>query len=314
MLAIAESLLPVFALIGLGLVLRRQGIVPENQWDGLNKVCYWLFFPMMLAKTMVGADLDNVPLGGMAGAMLTASIIMGILAFALKPVFIRGMGLDGAAFTSVFQTSVRWNGFIALAIVLKLFDEQGIALVAVAMAVLVPIINIACIFVLAAYSSNEPPSAGRIALNIIKNPILLGCVGGLLLNRLHIPVWDPVLTLMDLLGRSALGAGLLCIGAGLKVRHLVNPSGGIWVSSLIKLGLTPLVVGGAAVFFGLRGDALEVAVLCAAVPTAMNGYVLARQMGGDAELYAASTTLQTLISLISIPLFLVLAAKLVAFL
>ena len=310
MIDVANSLIPIFALIALGLVLRRQGIVPEAQWDGLNKVCYWLFFPMMLAKTLVHADLDSVPLSGMAGVMLTASLLVAIFIFLLKPVMTGIWKEDGAAFTSVFQTSVRWNGFIALAIVLKVFDETGVALVAVAMAALVPPINIGCILVLAAFSSNERPPMGRILLNVIKNPILLGCLAGLAINRLQIPVWEPALTLMDLLGRAALGAGLLCVGAGLRVRHLVTPSRAMLLLCFAKLGLTPLAVIGAAYLFGLTGTAFEVAVLCAAVPTAMNGYVLARQMGGDSELYAAGVTLQTVISIVTIPLFMLFASYL----
>ena len=39
----------------------------------------------------------------------------------------------------------------------------------------------------------------------------------------------------------------------------------------------------------------------------MNGYLLARQLGGDAELYAAVTTLQTAVSFFTIPAMLALA-------
>jgi len=52
---------------------------------------------------------------------------------------------------------------------------------------------------------------------------------------------------------------------------------------------------------GLSGEAFEAALICAAVPTAMNGYVLARTMGGDAELYAATATVQTVLSFATIP-------------
>ena len=61
-----------------------------------------------------------------------------------------------------------------------------------------------------------------------------------------------------------------------------------------------------AVSFGISGNALLYLTLCAAVPTAMNGYLLARQIGGDAELYAAVTTLQTAVSFFSIPALLAL--------
>ncbi|MDP2731770.1 MAG: AEC family transporter, partial [Hoeflea sp.] len=53
--------------------------------------------------------------------------------------------------------------------------------------------------------------------------------------------------------------------------------------------------------FGLTGEPLQFLALCASVPTAMTGYLLARQMGGDAPLYAAVTTVQTVASFLTIP-------------
>ena len=42
----------------------------------------------------------------------------------------------------------------------------------------------------------------------------------------------------------------------------------------------------------------------------MNGYVLAREMGGDAEAYAAAVTVQTAIAFLSIPAVLAITAQL----
>jgi hypothetical protein len=58
----------------------------------------------------------------------------------------------------------------------------------------------------------------------------------------------------------------------------------------------------------VRRPELRYLALCAAVPTAMNGFLLARQLGGDAELYATVTTLQTAVSFLSIPAVLTLVA------
>jgi malonate transporter len=76
-----------------------------------------------------------------------------------------------------------------------------------------------------------------------------------------------------------------------------------------KLIVFPAMVIGIALLLGLSGPQLSYLALCAAVPTAMNGYVLARQMGGDAELYAAIATIQTAVSFLSIPLALAAVAQ-----
>ena len=71
-----------------------------------------------------------------------------------------------------------------------------------------------------------------------------------------------------------------------------------------KLLITPLVAVGWALVFGVDGLALSILLVGASVPTAMNGYLLSKKMGGDAELYAATSTVQTVVSFFTIPLIL----------
>ncbi|MBL6933516.1 MAG: AEC family transporter [Rhodospirillales bacterium] len=307
MLTVFESLLPVFALIGLGLLLRKRDIVPQDKWTGIEQVCFWLFFPAILAETLIKADLKSVPLTGVAATMLMAVFTMLVVMLALKPLLYRYWGMQGPAYTSVFQAGTRWNGFIALAIILKLFGDPGVAIVAVALAVMVPVINFENVLVLAAYASSERPPLKQVARKVLFNPLIWGCLIGLFINLLEIPIWDPVMTLLDLLGRAALGAGLLCVGAGLRVRHALIPSRDVVLGVMMKLVIMPMFVAGWAIAFGITGLSFQTALVCAAVPTAMNGFLLARQMGGDAELFAATVTVQTTLSFLSIPLILYLA-------
>ena len=287
--------------------MRKRNIVPQDKWEGIEQVGFWLFFPAILAETLIKADLKTVPLTGVAATMLMAVFTMLLVMLALKPVLYRYWDMKGPAYTSVFQAGTRWNGFIALAIILKLFGEPGIAVVAVAMAVMIPVINFENILVLAAFASSERPPLKQVAKKVLVNPLIWGCMVGLSVNLLEIPIWEPMMTLLDLLGRAALGAGLLCVGAGLRIRHALKPSGDVWIGVLMKLIVMPVFVAAWALAFGITGMALQTALVCAAVPTAMNGFLLARQMGGDAELFAATVTVQTIFSFLTIPFVLHLA-------
>ena len=308
MLIVLEALLPIFALMGLGLLLRKREIVPQEKWAGIEQVCYWLFFPAILITTLVRADLKSVPLGGIATMMLTAVATMLVIMLALRPLLARYWQVQGPAYTSIFQASTRWNGFIALAIILKMFGDPGVAIVAVALAAMVPVINFENVVVLATFASTTRPPARRVARMVLSNPLIWGCLTGLFLNLAEIPIWTPVMDLLDLLGRAALGAGLLCVGAGLRVRHALKPSREVWVGVILKLLIMPLLVAAWAVAFGITGMTFQALIVCASVPTAMNGFLLARQMGGDAELVAATVTVQTALSILTIPLMLYLAA------
>ncbi|MDX1717157.1 MAG: AEC family transporter [Anderseniella sp.] len=300
-MAVFESILPIFALVIIGNIVRRTGLIPEPDWRGIELVCFWLLFPALLCITLARIDLATMPIGPLAITMLAMTGVLWGLLSALKPLLHARTGMDNAQFTSVFQAGSRFHGFIALAIVLKLFGEGPAAYVALIMAVLVPPINVVNIVVLATFGRGQTPNLSNIIRVVLKNPIIWGAVAGLLINLSGLGLWEPLETGLDLLGRAALGAGLLAVGAGLRVKAALKPDTLVWTGTIMKLAITPIVVIVLSHFTGLDGVVFEAAVITAAVPTAMNGYVLARTMGGDAELYAATATVQTALAFITIP-------------
>ena len=141
------------------------------------------------------------------------------------------------------------------------------------------------------------------------NALLIAAIA--ILREMHAPTeYEPLLKTLSMLGSAALGLGLVMVGAGLREEEALKPSPGMWTGTVLRLFVTPFVMGGFALFFGLSGMALTTVIICAAVPTAMNGYVFARQMGGDAPLYAATVTVQTALSFVTIPGFIWLAGQL----
>jgi malonate transporter len=307
MIAVMETLLPMGALVWLGFFLRQRHIIAHDQWECVEKLCYWVFFPAILAATLITSDLKGIPLAGVTATLCCAVLTMTGTLLALKPVLTRYGHLDGPAYTSLFQVSTRWNPFMALTIILKLFGALGVALVAMAMVAMIPLINIANVYVLAAYIAKTVPPLSVLSRTIAFNPLIVGCVIGVTINLVDMPVWAPIMTGVDLLGRAALGTSLLCLGGGLQLRHACSLSRSVWLGTILKLVGMPVCVGVWATTFGLSGMAFHTAIVVAAVPAATNGYLLARQMGGDAPLYAASLTVQTALACISIPLLLYMA-------
>ncbi|MEM9471513.1 MAG: AEC family transporter [Pseudomonadota bacterium] len=305
-----NSILPIFVLVVVGNLIRRTGIVPMDDWKGIELICFWLFFPAILCITLATVDLKTLPIGSLSITVLAVTAIMWTILFTLKPVLQSRSAMSNAQFTSVFQAGSRFHGFIALAIVLKLYGETGAAYVAIIMALLVPPINVVNIIVLAAFGKGQTPGLRNVMRVVVRNPIIWGALVGLSINFSGLGLWEPVHTTLDLLGRAALGAGLLAVGAGLRIKSALKPSLLVWTGVVSRLVLTPMLVVLLAWATGLRGEAFEAAMICAAVPTAMNGYVLARTMGGDAELYAATATVQTVLSFGSIPLVIWLARQL----
>jgi len=78
-------------------------------------------------------------------------------------------------------------------------------------------------------------------------------------------------------------------------------------ASILRLIITPVLAFALSFMFNVTGMQLVIMIVAAAVPTAVNGYVLARTMGGDAELYAATMTAQAIASFFTLPIIIWLA-------
>ena len=304
MIVVFEAILPVFAIVMLGFGLRKMAFVPADHWRIIEELCFWVLFPAILAKTLILSDFSGVRLGPFVYTLLASIAAIALIVLASWPLMRRFWATGPGQFSTIFQTSTRWHGFIALAIVLELFGTDGGGLIAVAFALMVPVLQVSNILVLAAFTPGNRPPATQIARTVIINPIIIGITAGLVINLAGVPVWPPVMAVLDLLGRAALGLSLLALGAGLSLQAALRPSRELVAGVLGKLVLTPAVTAGFAIWFGVSGMAFSVLMVSACVPTAINGYLLARKMGGDAELYAATSTVQTMLSFAVIPLVL----------
>src|ERR1700761_9245903 len=100
MAIVIAALMPVFLLIVLGAVLKRTLMRLDTQWHGLERLTYYVLFPMLLIQTLVKADLSSVPVAGVGGALMLSVLAVSLLSLAIWPLLSR-RGVDGPAFTSV---------------------------------------------------------------------------------------------------------------------------------------------------------------------------------------------------------------------
>jgi malonate transporter and related proteins len=307
MLPIFESILPVFLVVMLGVAFKRWPLIPDTMWDGLERMGYYVLFPTLLFATLAKADFSSLAAGSITVAALGMVVVITVLLFAAWPLA-RKIGFPASSYTSIFQTTSRWNGFVALAIAEKLYGITGLEVVAYVMTVIVLPLNIINVGMLLWYMGTDR-SFGAFFRQITKNPIIIGCLLGVIFNLVHIPVYKPVMDTVDMIARTSLPLGLLMLGAGLRISDALKPKPVALWPVFLKLIVTPALAVGIGMALGLNGVTLLALCVCGAVPTAMNGYLLAKQMGGDATLYAAVATLQTFAAFFTIPLTLYVTAQ-----
>ncbi len=310
-LVVFESILPIFLLILVGNLLRRIRWVDDNAWPGLEQLGFWFLYPVLLFVTILNADFSGLQLDSMLVALIAALLVHYPLVLALWPTLKNSGLIAESQYSSVFQSSVRWNGFMAFAIAEKIFPAEGLAVVALMMAVIIIPVNLVSVAVVTRFAASRA-DIGSLLFRMATNPLVLASLAALIIRWQPFGFYAPLNETLVLVGRAALGMGLIVTGAGLLPRDIFGIRLALWLPVALKLFLFPILLLGFAYAFGVRGENLNYLGLCAAVPTAMNGYLLAKQMGGDAPLYAAVTTLQTIISFFSIPLVLLIAGQLAA--
>ncbi|MCB1869034.1 MAG: AEC family transporter [Gammaproteobacteria bacterium] len=306
MLSIINALIPVFLIILLGFGLKRTSLFDESAWTGFENLCYFVLFPVLLIKTLATAQLGSTEVLRFSLVLLFAICTMSLLMLVSFPLMHRFMGVSHAAFTSLLQGATRWHGFIALSVVGLLYGDPGVTYMAITMAVIIPPLNIINVAVLAKFGESKSDFRG-VMRKLIRNPFILACLVGAMLNLTGIGLPVPFYEVFNILGGGALGLGLLTVGAGLQLSKVREHRALVLFGAMIRLLGMPLLMFSGARIFGIDGLPLVVAVLAGAVPTAASSYVLARQMGGDAALMANLITTQVLLAIVTLPTMMWLA-------
>lgn len=297
---IAESLIPIFALIVLGQVLKRYDFPGAAFWPFAEKLTYYILFPALLLYTLATTDLSGLDAAPMAAALIGALGLVAILLILLKP----RLGFDNPSFTSLFQGCIRPNTYIGLAATIALYQNNGAALAAIAIISVIPFVNLLSVMALARYGSAHHRGWLYTLPAIAKNPLIIACVLGIILNGYYRYLPWGTGRILDLLGRASLPLGLLIVGAGLDVRSLSAQKAATSLASAMKLLLLPLLTMIMCRFFDVGYLASTVAVLFAALPGAPSSYVLSRQLGGDHDLMAGILTVETALAFVTMPVIL----------
>jgi len=292
----ALLVLPSFLLILLGLVLARAFDYGRGFWDGLEKLVYFVLFPALLFRSIAVSTID------LAGLATTVACAVGIIlaAVALAALARPVLKPEPRLAASCAQCAFRFNTYIGFAVAGSLFGPKGLAIAALMAGVVVPIANVFAVLFLATHGKRG------IAGELVRNPLIVSTVAGFLFNLAGWRLPDFADRTLDLLGSSALPAGLLAVGAALRLEppHGAMAPHAWWLA--VKLLAKPLMAWGCIRFFGLGGVEAGVLLLWAALPTASSAYILAVRMGGDGPAVATQVTAGTLAAMVTIPLWMLL--------
>ncbi len=291
-------LLPDLALIALGFVLSRKLDWGPDLWPGLERLVYYVLFPSLLIQSLLRNPVDWAAAGPMALAVVT--IVLGTMALAalarpaLRPTPLR--------FASALQCAFRFNTYLLLAVAQRVGGPQALATAAIIIATAVPLCNVLAVTALTGRNTRA------LVREWSRNPLLIATVLGIIGSAVGIRLPEPVDAFLGRTAGAALALGLMTVGAGIRLQAVRGDVGYVGWITAVKLGIAPLIALGAAHLLGLPPLETTTLLIFAALPTAPAAFVLASRMGGDGPYVAVCVTVSTLVAMVTLPLWLLLAA------
>jgi len=296
-MSVAILVLPDFLLVALGWALRHRLGFSREFFAGCERLTYYVLFPALLIVSILRTPIS---LGSAALILQATALLMlgGVALSWLARIFVRSQPLDMA---SAAQCGFRFNTYIGLALSASLAGASGQTVMALIIGFAVPMANLAAVYGLAR------SSGGNVLGELIKNPLVLSTLGALLANLAGLRLPEPIDVVMTRLGAASLALGIICVGAALSWEGGKSHGRLLTWMIVVKLFAVPALALGVATMLHMPAIQRDMLVLFGALPCASAAYVLAMRMGGNGRMVAVLISLGTLMSAITIPMWLALA-------
>ncbi|PLY03733.1 MAG: AEC family transporter [Desulfuromonas sp.] len=296
--------LPVFLVIGLGVLLKHLRLFDDAFLHQTNRLVYLVFLPILLFYKIGTADFSSF----FNGPLVIASSLTIFLGFVLSYVYAMWRKFPPSVHGSFSQGAFRGNlAYVGLAICLNAYGENGLTGAGILMGFLVPVLNLFAILALllpqSGLADDKRPSW---CSQLLLNPLILASFLGIVWSYFSLPLPVIIDRSLRITTGLALPLALLAIGGSFSMARLRGDLKLAGLASFIKLLILPLFAFLLLYPFGVSGQNLGIGILMAGTPAATATYIMAHQMRGDAELAGSIVMLSTLASAFSYTLLLLL--------
>ena len=298
--AILTTILSIIIMIGLGYFLKRIDFLSEKDIDPFNKIVMYILMPCMIFHAIYGADLSLIPkLGILPFIILASSFATGIVSY----VILKQLKLEDRKLWSVLVTVMIANtAFMGYPVTLGIYGQAGfLRAIFCDMATLCIFLILSFLLILK-FGGTVKTAVKKIAFF----PPLWAVVLGLTFNWLNIPIGPVLDNTINYLGQGAIPLIMVTLGLSIDFSALSRSKAMIMFTSIMKLVFFPLIAFLIVNYLGLVNLEYSVAIVEAAMPSGMLSLLLAITYNLDYELTSDCILINTVISLITLPVIIML--------
>ncbi len=300
------ALLPFFILIGTGYLLIRRFKWSHTLTEGLTRFLFNLAIPVMLFGVMSQFHKQKAMDPRLIIAYFGASFVL----FFVAQIYSRTILKLSAQEASVFGIGGIFSNNVMIGIpMIMLFMGDS----AIAVSALIISFNALLLWSLVSFAI-EWAEHGSFSITgiihtlqgVLKNPIIIGIMLGLLTSFLHIPIPRFIDKTITMFSNMVAPLSLLVLGMGLA-RYKLGANLKVSINiTIFKLILHPLFIWGGAVLLGLPAFETKAIVILGSIATGMNVYLMALKFQVIEDAVASSIILATILSAITTPIIVIL--------
>jgi malonate transporter len=284
----------LIAVVALGWLLGRRSVLGPDASTVLSKLSFFVATPALLVTTLAESDLATafsssllVNAGAVVGVAVLAGLMLGLAR--KRPLGHVTVGMLASTYVNAGNLGIAIAAYV-------LGDTSYVALALLFQLLVMAPLGLAVL---------DASTAGRrsvmsVVLQPVRTPVTIACAVGLLLNVTDWQLPEVVLRPVELVGATAVPAGLLAFGMALAGSALPGrgpDSADVWTLVLLKNLVHPLLAYALGRLLGLDSVALLAVTVNAALPTATNVFVYAATFGQAPAMARDTMVLTTLLSL-----------------
>lgn len=295
------SALPIFLVMFMGYILKRRNIVDESFVRQANTMVFNLALPIKLfsdvSKTSFAESFD--------WGFILFVVIGTVVSVLIAAVFARFSVKNPAQKAAFIQGSFRGNFlYVGYSLMENVMGSVGTK-APIAIAFIVPLYNILAVMLFSYYGTEEKSEANlkSVGMKILKNPLIIAIIIGFVFSSLNLSMPMVVERTFSYFSVLVTPLALLTIGASFKFQKIRESFGISLIASMLKLVILPLIAVYFALQLGFQAEELLVIYIIFGVPTAAASYIMTIALKGDHDLASGIIMLTTLLSNVTMTLF-----------
>jgi len=298
--------LPLLIMMGVGWGLKYFKICDEIFFKTANKLTFKLFLPLMLFNNIYLSDIQSTFNLRLIVFVVCSILVTFILLTLIIPRIEKQNINRGVLIQALFRSNYVLFG---VPICMNLFGQADMGITSMLAVFVVPLYNFLAVVVLAEYENkenNEARSIKKTLMDVIKNPLIISCVLGIIMAVTGIKLPNVIAkTVLDI-SKIATPFALIILGGSFVVGDaLKNIKYIAWVS-IFKLIVIPGIIILSAILIGFRQFELGVLISIFASPIAVSSYVMAQNVKSNDELAGQLVATTTILSSFTIFCFILI--------